>query len=140
MQKRKQKFKLSKSLRQGVSSPSQGFFFKIAGSLFLILSIILASNIYRNVSVADTKTQNPQQVLGAFDDRREAATQEIKKVEEQSTKPVTQEVQYTVEAGDTLFNIAQKQIINWAAIATLNNLKAPYSLKPGMTLKLPVLE
>lgn len=44
---------------------------------------------------------------------------------------------YTVQKGDTLFNIAQKFNISWTTLATLNNLKSPFYLKPGQTLKVP---
>ena len=44
---------------------------------------------------------------------------------------------YTVQKGDTLFNISQKFNISWTTMATLNNLKSPFYLKPGQTLKVP---
>jgi LysM repeat protein len=45
--------------------------------------------------------------------------------------------EYKVQKGDTLFNISQKYNINWATLATLNNLKSPFVLKPGQIIKIP---
>jgi LysM repeat protein len=133
MLNKKSKIKLSKNLRQGIEGPSfQNLFFKVGGTFFLVLSLLMATNIYRNVNSAPATTQafeTETKVLGAFDDKREVVSTEV--------SPQPQENTYTVEKGDTLFNIAQKKNVNWAVIATMNNLKAPYVLKFGTVLKLP---
>jgi LysM repeat protein len=124
----KNKFKLSQNLKLGVEGPSsQGTFFKVGGIFFLLLSLFLVRNIYVSLNNTPTSaklTSSEQKVLGAFD----------KQSSDDSTpaKPTT----YTVHKGDTLFNIAQAVEVNWVVIATLNDLKAPYNLKPGTVLKL----
>jgi len=111
----------------GIQPPSsQGTFFKVSGVIFLLLSIFLVKNIYKNlnttVAIKQVGSVAPE-VLGAFDQNQETTIK---------TVPAT----YTVSKGDTLFNIAQSQGVNWVVIASLNNLKAPYTLKPGIVLKL----
>ncbi len=44
---------------------------------------------------------------------------------------------YTVQSGDTLFEIGQKFGVDWKKIAEINNLEAPYSLTVGKTLLIP---
>ena len=123
----KQNFKLSQNLKMGIQPPSsQGTFFKVSGVVFLLLSIFLVKNIYKNLNTTTTIKQIDSvapEVLGAFDQNQETT---------RKTVPAT----YTVSKGDTLFNIAQSQGVNWVVIASLNNLKAPYTLKPGTVLKL----
>jgi LysM repeat protein len=133
MANKKQKIKLSQKLKQGIEvNSAQELTFKIGGTFFLILSLIMAVNIYKNMSVADGKAnsgQSEQQVLGAFDDRRSENSAKTPEEPKENT--------YTIEKGDTLFNIAQKHNLNWVVIATLNSLEAPYDLRPGAVLKLP---
>ncbi|MFE2075185.1 peptidoglycan-binding protein [Streptomyces misionensis] len=43
---------------------------------------------------------------------------------------------YTVKAGDTLSGIGKRLGVAWTQIASLNGLKAPYTIKPGQVLKL----
>ncbi len=131
MFQRKTKFKLSKNLKLGIEGPSsQGTFFKVGGVFFILLSLFLVNNIYQNlnsespVKVTEVEASQPK-VLGAFD--KEDTT-------DSNTQPTPSN--YTVLKGDTLFNIAQSLNVNWVVIATLNDLKAPYSLKPGIVLKL----
>lgn len=125
---RKQKVRLSESLQMGVAGPSsQSTFFKVGGVFFLILSLALIANMFMNINSAKdaqkiTVSEQPTQVLGAFD-QSDAGSASV---------PAT----YTVQKGDTLFNIAQTHGVNWVVIATLNNLKAPYNLKVGTVLKL----
>lgn len=107
----------------GIAGPSsQGTFFKFGGVFFLIVSAFLAFNIYKNVNSDQIQEVPQQQVLGAFDQAVE-------------TEPAFDT--YTVQKGDTLFNIAQNENVSWAVLANVNNLKAPYSLKPGAVLKIP---
>lgn len=42
----------------------------------------------------------------------------------------------TVKAGDTLYGIAWRQSMDFRQLARLNNLKPPYRLQPGQTLRL----
>ena len=124
---RKQNFKLSQNLKMGIQPPSsQGTFFKVSGVVFLLLSIFLVKNIYKSLNnvteVRKIDSVTPE-VLGVFD-------------QNQQTSRKTIQATYTVSKGDTLFNIAQSQGINWVVIASLNDLKAPYTLKPGTVLKL----
>jgi LysM repeat protein len=131
MFQRKTKFKLSQNLKLGIQGPSsQGTFFKVGGIFFLLLSLFLVKNIYKSLNSTDSTraAQTAQaaqpQVLGAFDQKKTETT------------PPPKATSYTVQKGDTLFNVAQSQNINWVVIATLNDLKAPYNLKPGTVLKL----
>lgn len=125
--KKKASIKLSENLMMGIAAPSsQGTFFKVGGAIFLVLSAVLAAGIFTQLhprsSNPEQPTDNPsQQVLGAYSN---------------NTAPV-QTTTYTVQKGDTLFDIAQAKGISWQVIATLNNLSQPYSLKPGEQLKLP---
>ncbi len=129
MFQRKTKFKLSKNLKLGIEGPSsQGTFFKVGGVFFILLSLFLVKNIYQSLntsSPANTVSASQPKVLGAFDENQ---------TESSSSQPVP--TTYTVQKGDTLFNIAQSLNINWVVIASLNDLKAPYNLKPGTVLKL----
>ncbi|MFF1417627.1 LysM peptidoglycan-binding domain-containing protein [Streptomyces sp. NPDC058280] len=43
---------------------------------------------------------------------------------------------YTVKSGDTLSAIGSKTGVKWQTIATLNSIKAPYTIKVGQVLKL----
>lgn len=131
MPKTKEKIKLSENLKMGVSGPtSQGTFFKFGGVFFLILSLVLVFNIFNQLKkspafASNTNSDaNQSQVLGAFSQNPNPNGQ-------------IQTAVYIVQTGDTLFNIAQSQNLNWQVIATLNNLKAPYTLKAGTKLKLP---
>ncbi len=125
----KAKFKLSKNLKLAIDAPSsQGIFFKVSGVFFLLLSLVLIWNIAKNLNSQASSAANSQaaaiqpKVLGAFDEQNAASS------------PIT--ATYTVQKGDTLFNIAQKYNVNWVVIASLNDLHAPYTLKLGTVLKL----
>ena len=127
MQKNKQKIKLSESLQLGVSDPtSQSTLYKAGAVALTIFSVLLAVNIVRDLAstlgssskTLATSQSEPQAVLGAYDQTTYSS--------------------YTVQTGDTLFSIAQANNTSWEILAELNNLKAPYSLKLGTTLKVPV--
>ena len=127
MPKNKQKIQLSESLKLGVSDPSsQSTLYKTGGIILTIFSVLLAANIVKNLITAHTvssqalaTSQNVQPaVLGAYS---------------QTTYST-----YTVQTGDTLFSIAQANNTSWEILAELNNLKAPYKLKLGSSLKVPV--
>ena len=133
------KLKLSEKLQLGVAGPSsQTLLFKSGGVFFLILLAILGFNIYSSLNNSITpppstavaivegsvvsEAESPQ-VLGAYDSL----------AQESAPEPIN----YTVQQGDTLFNIAQNHNVSWVIIATLNELKAPYSLQPGTVIKIP---
>jgi len=127
---KKSKIQLSDNLQMGIAAPSsQGTFFKVGGVIFMVLSILTAINIAKQmqknnnspVSTPTATVTTPQQVLGAYSNNSDQI----------------QTTTYTVQAGDTLFDIAQNQGVSWQVIATLNNLKQPYTLKPGIKIKLP---
>ena len=127
MSKDKQKVKLSENLRLGVAGPaSQGTMFKLGGVFFLILSLVVGINITKDLKAWNPShaipAAQPPQVLGAYDNAI-------------ATPPNF--IIYTIQKGDTLFDIAQHNNTSWQIIATLNNLKPPYNLTPGSTLKLP---
>ncbi|WP_461296342.1 peptidoglycan-binding protein [Streptomyces harbinensis] len=44
---------------------------------------------------------------------------------------------YTVKAGDTLSGIGERLKVDWRAIALANNIKSPYTIRPGQRLKIP---
>lgn len=44
-----------------------------------------------------------------------------------------------VQTGDTIETLAAKHSVNWKKVATVNKLKAPYTLVAGDTVKLPAL-
>ncbi|MDR3643045.1 MAG: LysM domain-containing protein [Candidatus Doudnabacteria bacterium] len=124
------KFELSPRLRLGVGRGStQNQILKIAAILCLVAAVILTANAVRLVIGSKNHTsnngQNPQ-VLGASDSNQPAAGQ-----------TQVQFVSYTVQKGDTLFDISQKYNISWNTLATLNNLKSPFILKAGQTLNIP---
>ncbi|HYV33659.1 MAG TPA: LysM domain-containing protein [Candidatus Limnocylindria bacterium] len=116
------KFQLSPRLRLGVGRGySQNQILKFSAIICLVLALGLTVNAVRLVIKA--KSSPSPQVLGATDVK----------------EPVTsiQFTDYTIQKGDTLFDISQKFNISWTTLATLNNLKSPFYLKPGQTLKVP---
>lgn len=111
--------------------------FVSAGVFFLVLSLVLTINLWpknTNPSLPNNKLeiasiQSEKQVLGV-------ATQEP----EPEAAPADQSDQftsYTVQTGDTLFNISQQYNIQWDLIAEINNLNEPYLLHSGQLLKIP---
>lgn len=46
---------------------------------------------------------------------------------------------YTVQPGDTLYEIARKFNITWQSIAAANNITSPYVISPGQQLAIPIL-
>ncbi len=121
------KFELSPKLKLGVGRGyTQNQILKTSAILCLIFALGLTFNAV-NLMVknnATPKTGEPK-VLGTSDTR------------EQVQDNAVQFTTYTVQKGDTLFNISQKFNISWTTMATLNNLKSPFYLKPGQSLKVP---
>lgn len=125
------KFDLSPRLKLGVGRKySKNSILKFSAILFLVLALGLSINAVKLVVQGNKEfSANPietgeQKVLGAIDSKTESNEE-------------TSYIEYKIQKGDTLFNISQKYNINWSTIATLNNLKTPFSLKPGQTLRIP---
>jgi LysM repeat protein len=117
----KNKVKLSPRLQLGVGrTPRSGNLLKYSSFIFLVLSAVLALRAGYMVINHSSEVSGPQ-VLGAKD-----------AVSENSVF-----VDYTIKKGDTLFSIAQQYNIEWTTLATLNNLKPPFDLKHGQTIKVP---
>ncbi len=122
----KNKFELSPRLKLGVGRGySQNQILKISSIICLLIAVGLSINAIRLISRQNNLSSPKPQVLGATD------------IKEQPDTIGNQFTDYKVTKGDTLFNISQKFNISWATIASLNNLKSPFSIKPGQTLKIP---
>lgn len=119
------KFELSPRLKLGVGRGySQNQILKLAAIACLVLALVLAGNAVR--LLFKQSPSGPQsQVLGASTTKQPAAADAI------------QFTTYTVQNGDTLFNISQKFGIDWSTLAALNNLQTPFTLKPGQVLQVP---
>ncbi|MDP4001017.1 MAG: LysM peptidoglycan-binding domain-containing protein [bacterium] len=123
--------------------------FVSAGVFFLILSLILAINLWpktNNPSLPNNKleiatiqsesslpTDGEKQVLGAT--TLEEPETQTPVIGTSDTDPGF--TSYIVQNGDTLFNISQQYNIKWDLIAEINNLKEPYLLHGGQNLKIP---
>lgn len=105
-----------------------------AGVFMLLLSIGLAHNLWpkENFPLANN---NKDLTLTQTQTLKQASAE--KQVLGASTEENPQYTQYVVKQGDTLFNISQKYNIKWDLIAQINNLKEPYLLHPGDSLKIP---
>lgn len=119
----KNKIKLAPRLRWGVGRDTNKInFFKIGGSFFLVLSAALVIRagwlLFQN---GQSDSQASPQVLGETDNQ---PTEELF-------------TEYKVKSGETLFTIAKDHNIEWTMLATINNLKAPFTLQVNQTLKIP---
>ena len=122
------KFDLSPQLKLGVGRGySKNKVLKLSAILCLFLALGLTVNtvriLFSHHNPADALST--PKVLGASDIRTEQAEQPI------------QFVQYKVQKGDTLFDISQKNGIDWTALAALNNLQSPFTLKAGQIINIP---
>jgi hypothetical protein len=123
----KSRFELSPRLKLGIGrGQTKNKVIKLSAGLCLVLALALSVNAIRllfsgNTSTVTTAGAAEPQVLGATDTKQ----------------PTLEFVEYKVAKGDTLFNVSQKFGINWTTLATLNNLKSPFSLKVGQILKIP---
>jgi len=126
---RNKKFELSPRLKLGVGRGyTQNQILKFAAIACLVLAVALGINAARLAlkgSGSASSDPNAGTVLGASDTQTDGDDSSM------------QFTSYTVETGDTLFNIAQKFNISWTTLATLNNLKSSAFLKPGQVLKVP---
>lgn len=119
----KNKIKLAPRLRWGVGRDTNKInFFKLGGGIFLVLSaaLIIRAGWLLFSGSETTPTNNPQ-VLGETDNNSN---------EELFTE-------HQVETGETLFSIAKDNGVDWTMLATINNLKAPFTLHAGQKLKIP---
>lgn len=121
------KIELSPRLKLSVGrgySPNQKL--KIAAVCLLVLAVGLTVNAVRLIFFVPGGAQpsSAPQVLGASDTKT-LPDSEIKFEE------------YKVQKNDTLFSISQAYNVSWTILATLNNLKSPFIVKPGQSLKIP---
>ena len=124
MNQLKQNVKLSPKLLLGVGrTTGRGSLLPYATMIFVVISGVLAIRAgYMVINHSNPSTEATPQVLGAVDNTAE-------------TNKAFKD--YEVKKGDTVFSIAQANGLDWTALATLNSLKAPFTLKPGEILKLP---
>lgn len=54
----------------------------------------------------------------------------------QARQAVENSPQYTVKAGDTLYGIAWQHNLDYRQLAAMNNIAAPYQIRPGQTIAL----
>ncbi len=121
------KIRLSPKLRLGVGRGySKHRLLKITTTTFFLLGLALAGNAVKYlVQNSNTVTNASPQVLGATDSTIE------------TTSYIAPYKDYVVQKGDTLFNISQNINISWTTLAELNQIKAPFTLKSGQTIKIP---
>lgn len=119
---RKKSFELSPRLSLSVGRAySKNRILKISGIICLLLAAGLTLNA---IGLIVGKSQKPAlegEVLGTVDVK--------------DKKPAF--LEYEVKKGDTLFNLSQKYNISWVTLANLNNLKSPFTLKPGQIIQIP---
>lgn len=126
MFKTRNKVQLSPRLKLGVKHGyTKNQILKFCGAVFFIFAFVLAVNAVRLAFNGKNIEQTAKpKVLG-----------ETNIVE---SKPRSSEFKdIEVQKGDTLFNLSKKYNINWTTLATINNLKSPFNLKPGQILKVP---
>lgn len=119
----KNKIKLAPRLRWGVGRDTNKInLLKISSGIFLVLSAALIIRAgWLLFSTEDTGTPVSPQVLGQTD-----------------TQPSNQLwTEYEVKTGDTLFTIATEHDVEWTMLATINSLKAPFTLQTGQAIKIP---
>ncbi len=125
----REKFQLSPKLKLGVG---RGFTtnkaLKYGASACLIIAAGLTLNALKIMFTHHDSGNSltVPQVLGASDTKTSAAY-----------APEVQFIQYTVQKGDTLFDISQKFNIEWTTLATLNNIQSPFTVKAGQILNIP---
>jgi LysM repeat protein len=117
---RKKNLDLSPRLKLGVGRLSlRNQVLKISGVFCLILAIFLTVNAITLITKNSGTSPKPQgEILGITDVKMEFMEYEVKK-------------------GDTLFNLSQKFNLSWVTLANLNNLKSPFTLKPGQKIQIP---
>ena len=130
MLKSKKKFDLSPRLKLGVGRGySNNTILKVGAIVCLVIATGLTVNAFRLMFFGKNTNTSPSttpQVLGVSDT----------KTSDQIPTTV-QFAEYKIQKGDTLFNISQRFNIDWTTLASLNNIKSPYALKLGQTIKIP---
>lgn len=119
---RKKNFELSPRLSLSVGRTyTKNRILKISGIICLLLALGLTINAITLISGRTGKSPREGEVLGTLDVK--------------DTKPAL--IEYEVKKGDTLFNLSQKYNVSWVTLANLNNLKSPFTLKPGQKIQIP---
>ena len=119
---KKKNLELSPRLNLSVGrGHSRNQILKISGIVCLLLAIGLTINAISLIANKDKTPKQDGEVLGAVD----------------VSSPKPEFIEYEVEKGDTLFNLSQKYNISWVTLASLNNLKSPFTLKPGQIIQIP---
>jgi LysM repeat protein len=123
------KFQLSPRLKLGVGRGyTKNKILKYGAAVCLLVAVGLTFNALKILfgKPAGSGAASVPQVLGASDTRAAATGT--------ATAAFTQ---YTVQKNDTLFDISQKYNIDWATLATLNNIQSPFTVQPGEILNIP---
>ena len=112
----------------------------IAGVFFLAASIGLTINVWPKHEA--TSLSNDTQDSQVAQSENAPISGEKQVLGETTQSPIeapTEEQfsEYTVKAGDTLFNISQQYNIRWDLIAQINRLSEPYILHAGQKVKIP---
>lgn len=126
----RKKIDLSPRLKFGVGRKNyKNQIFKISAIFCLLLTAVLTINAVRLVLLnkgSETAPSKIPAVLGASDSRIQTQTPSSIGFSE-----------YKIQKGDTLFNISQRLNLDWTTLASLNNIKSPYTLRVGQTIKIP---
>jgi LysM repeat protein len=125
------KFQLSPKLKLGVGrGVSKNQILKYGAIVCLLVAVGLTFNAFRILFSKNNNQTAAPRVLGVSDTKTIASTST-------NGSAAVQFIQYTVQKGDTLFDISQKYNIDWATLATLNNIQSPFTVKPGLVLNIP---
>ena len=123
----KSKIRLSRSLHAQTTPYPDAVSWLKRG--FLLLMILAGLGIYWLLKPSGQPSGLPDEDLG-----------KQKQILGEQENKSTQYAIYTIEAGDTLFNLSQRYGVSWQTLAELNNLKEPYTLKIGQKIKIPASE
>ena len=128
MWKSKHTVHLSRKLQRGVGRGySKHTVLKLGGTLASLLTLALLVYTATHLHDGTNPTTATPEVLGAnvTNNQTESSQSEF--------------TTYKVQAGDTLFNISQRLNLgaSWTTLAEINDLKPPFSLKPGQQIKIP---
>ena len=118
-------------------------YYKKLGALTLSVGVVLIcvvlAIIFRprpsSVSEKPTSTISPQPSPVVSSPEKEEATSKSSPTSSPESKPSVKT--YTVQAGDTLYGIAQKFGVSWEAIAEANNIEDATTLRVGQKLVIP---
>ena len=85
------------------------------------------------------KIKVDEQVLSEIAFQKDAAAKQQNVAEVDSKKIEPETVYYTVKAGDTLWNIAQKYCVSMEGIIAVNHLNNKNKLSVGQVLQIPAI-